>query len=194
MREFNANKLCAVQPARQHQEAGQPGNILLLFCRVDCCFYSVNMAYFGSGPGNVSVVTSNSTVPLLLVCNTNDTLIWHPSSFLVTTPGSTASVANLFDVTPSEGGQSVYVLQVQTAASYVVSLAATADCYHVAHETGRRLRLKCVMQGTVQVGLVSQSVQTSTDMQLPVQASPLAYLRQQAVSPVQTTATDFCQQ
>ena len=51
-----------------------------------------------------------------------------------------------------------------------------------------------MLQGTVQVGLASQSVQTSTDMQLPVQASPLAYLRQQAVSPVQTTATDFCQQ
>ena len=92
------------------------------------------MAYFGSGPGNVSVVTSNSTVPLLLVCNTNDTLIWQPSSFVVTTPGSTASVANLFDVTPSEGGQSVYVLQVQTAASYVVSVAATADCYQVAQQ------------------------------------------------------------
>ena len=92
------------------------------------------MAYFGNGPGSVSVVTSNSTVPLLLVCNTNDTLIWESSIFMVTKPGSTACVAKLIDVTPSEGGQSVYVLQVQTAASYVVSVAATADCCQVAQQ------------------------------------------------------------
>lgn len=92
------------------------------------------MAYFGSGPGNVSVVTSNSTVPLLLVCNTNETLAWLASSFVVTTADSTASVADLFDLSPSEGGQSVYVLQVQTAASYVVSVAAVAGCYQLAQK------------------------------------------------------------